>query len=89
MRPLEYLESWTARDRNLAEALITHEDTRHKCGHDITKSTDPDMDGWFEVDDETVCYACQALERYEKDVKEPQPGVLLHVVNRRPVEAAD
>lgn len=47
---------------------------------------DPENDGWFEVDDSTVCGACAELDRYEKEHEKnpPEPGTLLRVIYTRP-----
>lgn len=91
MPPTEYLEKWSPRDRGLAEALIVHEDTTHgPCGHQLSESTNDDMDGWYEVDDSTVCHACAALERFRDEAKDgAEPGVLLRVVDVRPPQDTD
>ena len=85
MRPLEFLGveergPWTDTDRLLAEALTVHERMICECGWNRRHAWDPDMDGWFEVDDSSVCQACAARERYLKDHKgEGEPGVKVGV----------
>lgn len=37
------------------------------CGQYADISHDPDTDGWWEVDSETVCYAGQALAEWRDD----------------------
>ena len=39
------------------------------------------MDGWFEVNDEVVDHAEAAFQRWQKDTKHPEPGVVPHVIN--------
>lgn len=78
--------AWGDRDRKLAEGLILHEGNTHTCGHNRDRSTNPDMDGWYEAV-EDVCYACAALERRQADYGEsnqPPPGTILRVVDTRP-----
>lgn len=88
MRPLEYLNDWTARDRGLAEALLQYEDGLHSCGHPLSRSAHPDMDGYYEVDTEVVCYACAAQASWEKDNKpdDRPPGQVVRVLDTRPPE---
>ena len=81
VRPLEFLGiegqgPWTATDRLLAEALTIYGRTLcPDCGHGKRLAWDDELDGWFEVDDEIVCQACAARERYLKDRNgEPEPG---------------
>lgn len=45
------------------------------CGWDRRRAWDDDLDGWFEVDAETVCQACAARERYLRELDgQPEPG---------------
>ena len=37
------------------------------CGQYADQAFDPDTDGWWEVDTETVCYACAALAEWRED----------------------
>lgn len=50
------------------------------CGQWAPESHDPMTDGeWVVVDDETVCYAGAALERWREDGDKPEPGALIRV----------
>lgn len=79
-RPLEFFgveagPAWTETDRVLAMALELYERSLcAECSQPRELAWDPEMDGWFEVDDSTVCMACAERERWVKEVKEPQPG---------------
>jgi len=59
----------------------------------LREATDPERDGWYEVNDETVDYAQAAMEEYRRSTKEMEPGVRLRVVDTyegeeaRPVDA--
>lgn len=70
-----------------------YEKSINEYGIPIREATDPEMDGWYEVDDETVDYAVAAIEDYRKSNKNIEPGTQLRVVNtrvddaERPVEA--
>lgn len=82
---MEFLTEWSARDRGLATALTVLEDSVHACGHDLERSTHPDMGGgWYEVDDTMVCEACAALEKWRAETENPEPGVMPVVVDTRP-----
>ena len=51
------------------------------CGQDADLAHDPDTDGWWEVDTETVCYAGAALAEW-RDNKGPEhldKGALVYV----------
>lgn len=39
---------------------------------------DEDAEDWIEVES-TVCQACAALDRHQKDSKEPEPGEYMWV----------
>lgn len=52
------------------------------CGQYADESHDPESDGWWQVDTETVCYAGAALAQWRKD-KGPEQmdaGALVRVV---------
>lgn len=60
------------------------------CGQWSDESHDADTDGEWVVDDETICYACAALEQYrEQDAKEREPGALIHVTRDVSEEARE
>lgn len=81
VRPSE-LAHWPMRDRVMASALLLHEDRIGPCGHPHDVSVG-DMEGWYEVDDSRVCWACAARDQYLKDHSESglPPGVLIRVVD--------
>ena len=56
-----------------------------RCGVEKRIGFDSDNDGWFDIDDSTVCTACAALDLYEKEhAKTPlEPGTLLRVIYTR------
>lgn len=82
--PGEYLggaQGWTYVSRTLAAALTYLDEIRCPRGHYTDDTTDPDAEGWYEVDDSMICEACAALDRYHKDHEHspPEPGALLFV----------
>ena len=52
------------------------------CGQYADVAHDPDTDGWWEVDTDTVCYAGAALAQWREDKGPEQmdPGALVRVV---------
>ena len=86
VRPLEFFGveqagSWTETDRALTEALTIYERSLcPDCGRHSSIAFDPDTNGWFEVDDSTVCEACAARERWQDDNKDMEPGQKVRVV---------
>lgn len=50
-------------------------------GFPLREALDPERDGWYEVDDNTVDYAQAALDEYRKATKNQDPGVRLKVVD--------
>lgn len=54
------------------------------CGHDLERSSNPDMDGWYKVEETEVCYACAALERWREENEVLEPGLVPFVVDTRP-----
>ena len=81
--------AWTRRDRVLAAALQIHEDGLCPCGCGWHRDLawNPDMDGHFEVNDQVICYARAAMERWREDHKGGEgvePGTLPRVVNIMP-----
>lgn len=58
------------------------------CGYYRAEAHDPDYDGWFAVDDSTICQARAARELYEKeDGQDADPGTLIMIVDERVAEA--
>jgi hypothetical protein len=59
----------------------------------LREATDPERDGWYEVNDDSVDYAQAAMEEYRRSTKDMEAGVLLRVVDTyqgeeaRPAEA--
>jgi len=80
---------WSETDRLLTAALKLHEQSKcsNGCGHYTDEAWDDDADGWYEADDSTVCHACAARERWQRDHQDgtarPEPGQLLRVVDTR------
>ena len=87
--PLVYLgrsqpgAPWTHKDRLLAEGLTFYEDSLNRHGIPWRLATDPDLDGWFEVDDSLVDHTEAALERWQKDTKSRVPGTVPRIVDTR------
>lgn len=89
MRPLTFWgytgKTWTRTDALLAQALTVYEDDLHACGHPRSRAMHPEMDGAYEVDDDVVCYACQALDEYREEHKgKVAPGTVLRVIDTEP-----
>jgi hypothetical protein len=82
VRPTTYLTAWSRRDRALAEGLLLREraDGPHGIPWDV--ALDPESDGWLEVD-EREDFAQAALDRWRAEHRDPPPGVLPVVVDRR------
>lgn len=72
---------WSLKSRALAEGLLLHEDSLNQYGIPIREATDPEMDGFYEIDDSTIDYVEAAVEDYRKNTKDPEPGVQLRIVN--------
>ena len=70
---------WSLRFRSLAAGLTLYEENTNELGFPIREAFDPERDGWYEVDDETVDYSLAALEEYRRTTKNPEPGVQLKV----------
>lgn len=84
--PPTALQKWSHRDRAMATALLIHEADIGPCGYPHRTTTDPDLDGWFEVDPGAVCAVCAAFDRYRKDhadADSQEPGQLLTVKDLR------
>ena len=82
--PVEFMggkTGWTHVSRLLAAAWTYLESIRCPRGHLTDDTTDPNADGWFEVDDSVICEACAELDRYHEEHKDspPEPGRLLYV----------
>lgn len=75
---------WSVKSRGLAEGLMLYEQSVNRFGIPLREATDPDMDGWYEVDDEEIDYSEAAFEEYSRNTKHPEPGVIPRVVNTRP-----
>ncbi len=59
------------------------------CGQWAPESQDPMTDGeWVVADDETVCYAGAALERWREEGDKLEPGALARVRRLTPEELA-
>lgn len=65
-------QAWSARDRELAKALLLHEaDQCSGCGHPLSETLDPEREGWYDVH-EDICAGCLALEKHaEREEREP------------------
>lgn len=72
---------WGKKSRALAEGLLLYEESVNEYGIPIREATDPEKDGWYEVDDSTVDYAAAAIEEYRDATKNPEKGVRLSVVD--------
>ena len=73
--------AWSLRSRALAEGLAIYEDSINEYGIPKREATDPERDGWYEIDDRTVDYSVAAMEEWRRATKNPEPGVLLRVVD--------
>lgn len=93
MRPLEFFGiegegAFTQTDRAITQGLTLYEQSLcADCKTPAFESFNPEMDGWYEVDDSAVCYACAAREHYgklvEKSGQHPEPGMKIQIVNTR------
>ncbi len=73
--------AWSLRSRALAEGLALYDENVNELGIPLREATDPERDGWYEIDDSTVDYSQAALEEYRKSTKDMEPGVMLKVVD--------
>ena len=73
--------AWSLRSRALAEGLALYEESVNELGFPKREATDPERDGWYEVDDSMVDYSVAAMEEYRKSTKDIEPGVLLRVID--------
>lgn len=60
---------------------MLYEQSINEHGIPFREATDPDMDGWYEVDDTVIDYAVAAIEEYRKNNKNIEPGTQLRVIN--------
>lgn len=74
---------WSVKSRGLAEGLMLYEQSVNRFGIPLREATDPDMDGWYEVDDEEIDYSEAAFEEYSRNNKNPEPGVMPRIINTR------
>jgi len=65
---------WDARDRGLAEGLLAYEAGLMPHGIPAEIALDPDNDGWFDAVPVTD-HAQAAIERAQKENKDPEPGL--------------
>lgn len=70
---------WSARDRELAKALLLHEMSLcDGCNHPLAETLDPDREGWYSVETVT-CAACRARDIETQKMK-PEPGERIRIV---------
>ena len=85
--PPTKLRDWSQEDRNLAAALLAHEADLGPCGYPHRVTTDPELDGWIEVDSDSepqVCVVCASLDRHREDSSgSREPGELVRIIDRR------
>lgn len=85
--PPTRLRDWSQEDRNLAAALLVHEADLGPCGYPHRVTTDPDLNGWFEIDTENpeVCAVCAVIDQHRNDTppEQHEPGQLIRVVDNR------
>lgn len=74
---------WSQRSRGLAEGLLEYEASLNRFGIPKRDALDDDSDGWYEIDDTTIDYSEAALQRWEKDNPNAEPGVIPRVVDTR------
>ena len=86
MPPTTLHRDWSVKDRALAMALIAAEADIGPCGHPHSQTTG-DLEGWFEVNDEVVCWACYAADEDRKDHAETgtPSGAIARVIDTRTV----
>lgn len=78
MKPSDFMEKWSERDRALAQALMDYEATSFCPGCHQLKSIayDKTSNGAWELSQTAHCYACEAMDEQKKDLEEPEPGEL-------------
>ena len=85
--PPTKLREWSQEDRTLAAALLAHEADIGPCGYPHRVTTDPELDGWIEVDTDNeprVCVVCASLDRHRADSSSSrEPGELVSIIDRR------
>lgn len=79
---MTYLDTWSARDRGLAEALLEFEASVGPHGIPWRDALDPESEGWFEVEQVTD-HAQAAIDRWHKANPKPQPGTRVRVIDAR------
>lgn len=85
MKPSDFWQEWSTRDRGLALALDVYEhDVLGPNGFPCEIEEDPDNDGYFKVE-EAVNYASRALDLYREHTK-PEPGAVFRIVFDKPSE---
>ena len=62
---------------------MLYEDSVNEFGIPVREAQDPENDGWFEVDDETIDFAKAAYDEYQAATKKQEPGAILRVINTR------
>jgi hypothetical protein len=72
---------WSQKSQALAEGLLLYEQSINQYGIPRRIAEDPEMDGWFEIDDKIVDFAEAAMEDYRKNHKNVEPGAQLRVIN--------
>lgn len=80
VRPTEYLEHWSDRDRKLAEAHVLKETLLCPCGCGQPRKLAHDdryADDWMVG--ETICFARQTLDRANDDPDGDEPGTMRFV----------
>lgn len=91
MPPLTFLGiskgKWKLEDAALAMAVRIYETTMvcSCCGIPTRLAHNPDNDGWYEIDENTICYAGAARDEWQKNQQnnDPTPGVLPHIIYTR------
>ena len=58
---------------------MLYEEQVNQYGIPYRIATDDENEGWFEVDDSVIDHAAAAIEEYQKNTKNPEPGVRLSV----------
>jgi len=80
VRPTEFLNDWSDRDRELARGLELYDSSIHRCGQPVTESTDEDSDVQYEAVD-YKCRACAILDE-ANDSPATEKGVFWTVRKR-------
>lgn len=65
---------------------MIYEESINEFGLPVRVATDPEMDGWYEVNDDVIDFSVAALEEYRRSTKNPEPGVRLSIVNTKVAE---